>query len=120
MLWIDLPLEWFLQPHMVGALQPHISHLASLSYSENGAKSTHLLSFFESNESEVTVPESPVETGGVAIICPGQAVNRLASWEFPNRYSRVEHAWIKEWSGDRPGLVALTSVQDPTMAPTAH
>lgn len=85
---------------MVRVLQPCTSHLASLSLSENGTKSTCLLSFLESNESEVTVPESPVGTGGVDIIC--QSVNRFAFWELADHYARVGHAWIKEWSGDRP------------------
>lgn len=41
-------------------LQPGMSHLASLSLSENGAKSTRLLGFWGLNESEVTVPERRV------------------------------------------------------------
>lgn len=67
---------------MVGVLQPCMSLLASLSLSENGTKSTCLLRFLESNENEVAVPESPVGTGGVDVIC--QAVNTFASGELPD------------------------------------
>lgn len=61
--------------------------------------------------------KSPVGTRGIDIICPGQAVNRLASWELANHYWRVECAWIKEWIVNRPYLVALTPVQDPLLLP---
>lgn len=37
---------------VVGTPQPCMNHLASLSLSENGAKSTYLLTFLEPNESE--------------------------------------------------------------------
>lgn len=76
---------------MAGALPPCRNHSASLSFSENGAKGTHLLSFLESGESEMTVPESPVGTRGLDIICAYQAVNRWAFWELPDLYSSVGH-----------------------------
>ena len=67
----------------VGALQSCMSHLAPLTLSDE-AKSTYLLSFLESDESVVTVPKNLLGTTGVDIICPGQAVNKLVSWELPN------------------------------------
>lgn len=76
---------------MADALLPYINHLASLSFSENGAKGTHLWRFLESYESEMIEPESPTGTRGIDIICAGQAVNRRISWKLLDHYFRVGH-----------------------------